>query len=137
MNDLGACYELGEGVAQDYSKAVVWYTKGAEMGDPIAMFDLAQCYAAGRGVASNESLCLQLVRASARGGYAPAKKALARIVQAQENQLLENIAAFFAQGITDSLAGRGGRDDNGDNRHQTERQTEQNLEQSQTDSQKR
>lgn len=30
--NLGLCYENGEGVRQDYQKALRWYTKGAELG---------------------------------------------------------------------------------------------------------
>lgn len=30
--NLGLCYENGEGVRQDYEKALRWYTKGAELG---------------------------------------------------------------------------------------------------------
>lgn len=34
--NLGLCYENGEGVRQDYQKALRWYTKGAELGHPRA-----------------------------------------------------------------------------------------------------
>jgi len=30
QNNLGVCYYKGEGVPQDYHKAVEWYTKAAE-----------------------------------------------------------------------------------------------------------
>ena len=32
QNNLGSCYLSGEGVKQDYEKAVVWFTLAAEQG---------------------------------------------------------------------------------------------------------
>jgi len=34
---LGFCYENGEGVPQDYAKALEWYGKAAEQGDAEAV----------------------------------------------------------------------------------------------------
>ncbi len=31
--DLGLMYDLGEGVAQDYAIALIWYRKAAEQGE--------------------------------------------------------------------------------------------------------
>ena len=34
MCDLGVCYERGEGVPQDFARAVALYTQAAENGNP-------------------------------------------------------------------------------------------------------
>ena len=48
--NLGYCYECGLGVEIDYEKAVFWYKKAAELGNPIAQTNLGGCYEHGRGV---------------------------------------------------------------------------------------
>ena len=48
--NLGAMYDEGHGVVQDYRKAVKWYRKSAEQGAAIAQFNLGLMYATGRGV---------------------------------------------------------------------------------------
>ena len=37
QNNLGCCYQYGEGVRKNYKKAVEWFTKAAEQGDPKAI----------------------------------------------------------------------------------------------------
>ena len=44
QNNLGVCYEEGQGVAQDYTQAVYWYRKSAEQGDAWAQYNLGNCY---------------------------------------------------------------------------------------------
>jgi hypothetical protein len=41
-------YETGQGVAQDHKRAVLWYQKAAEAGDPMAQFDLGRIYETGQ-----------------------------------------------------------------------------------------
>lgn len=43
-NDLGNCYNLGCGVAQDYAKAIECYLAAYQNGDVIAMFNLGLAY---------------------------------------------------------------------------------------------
>ena len=50
QNNLGVCYAKGQGVKQDYEKAVYWYTKAAEQGDAVAQSNLGICYKNGQGV---------------------------------------------------------------------------------------
>jgi hypothetical protein len=38
-------YEDGQGVAQDYSKAIKWYTLAADQGEPMAQSNLGHLYA--------------------------------------------------------------------------------------------
>ena len=42
---LGCMYEDGQGVAQDYSKAIKWYTLAADQGEPMAQSNLGHLYA--------------------------------------------------------------------------------------------
>ena len=48
---LGVIYELGQGVAQDFSIAVEWYHRAAEQGDATAQRNLGNKYYHGEGVA--------------------------------------------------------------------------------------
>ena len=48
MNNIGALYEGGDGVARNYAEAVRWYSKAVAAGEPIAMVDLGWQYAMGR-----------------------------------------------------------------------------------------
>ncbi|MGA9851037.1 MAG: tetratricopeptide repeat protein [Roseiarcus sp.] len=47
---LGWMYDTGQGVAQDFVQAAVWYRKAAEQGYATAQFSLGEMYADGRGV---------------------------------------------------------------------------------------
>lgn len=50
LNLLGNCYFYGNGVKQDYKKAVEWYQKAADLGYAVAMRNLGNCYYNGNGV---------------------------------------------------------------------------------------
>ena len=47
---LGRVHEIGDGVAQDYDKAVEYYLRSAHLGNPYAQGSLAVLYAYGKGV---------------------------------------------------------------------------------------
>jgi hypothetical protein len=51
QNNLGYCFENGEGVAQDWVEAVRYYQLAAEQGDASAQFNLGYCFENGEGVA--------------------------------------------------------------------------------------
>jgi serine/threonine protein kinase len=44
QNNLGFCYEYGEGVEQDYEEAIKWYRKAAEQGNASAQYSLDELY---------------------------------------------------------------------------------------------
>ena len=44
QNIMGTYYESGNGVEKDYWKAIYWYTKAAEQGNPNAQYHLAVLY---------------------------------------------------------------------------------------------
>jgi TPR repeat protein len=48
QNNLGNCYYRGNGVAEDYSKAVEWYRKAADQGYAAAQNNLGNCYYNGK-----------------------------------------------------------------------------------------
>lgn len=48
--NLGQMYEQGEGVDQNYQKAVKWYQRSASVGNGAAQYRLGQMYEQGRGI---------------------------------------------------------------------------------------
>ena len=50
QNNLGAMYDDGHGVSQDYGQARQWYEKAAAQGYAIAQFNLGWLYDNGQGV---------------------------------------------------------------------------------------
>ena len=50
---LGECYFNGDGIEQDYKKAVEWYEKSANQGYAKAQNNLGFCYGKGYGVEKN------------------------------------------------------------------------------------
>ena len=51
--NLGALYDSGEEVPQDYIQAFKWYKLAAEQGDESAQYNIATMYDEGQGVAQN------------------------------------------------------------------------------------
>lgn len=54
QNALGFMYANGQGVPQDYKKAMEWYRKAAEQGFASAQSNLGVMYAEGRGVGQDD-----------------------------------------------------------------------------------
>ena len=54
--ELGAMYQNGLGVSQDYKEAVKWYRLSAEQGDPETQYILGTMYKDGRGVPQDYAL---------------------------------------------------------------------------------
>ena len=48
--ELGVYYAIGDGVEQDFAKAVEWWTKAAKQGHADAQYNLGSFYANGVGV---------------------------------------------------------------------------------------
>jgi len=74
--NLGLIYDNGEGVRQDYSKAVQWYEKAANQGMPDAQFNLGLMYYNGKGVRQDYSKAAQWYEKAANQGYASAQSNL-------------------------------------------------------------
>jgi TPR repeat protein len=73
---LGVMYANGQGVTQDYGKALEWYRKSAEQGNSEAQYKLGVMYVKGRGVAQDYGKALEWYRKSAEQGNAAAQFAL-------------------------------------------------------------
>lgn len=76
QNNLGICYNKGQGVPQDYEKAVYWYTKAAEQGYAVAQNDLGVRYAKGQGVPQDYEKTVFWYTKAAEQGIAVAQKNL-------------------------------------------------------------
>ncbi len=53
---LGVMYYKGEGVPQDDTKAIEWYTKAANQGYAAAQYNLGYMYYYGQGVRQNSNI---------------------------------------------------------------------------------
>mgnify|MGYP001260849471 CR=1 FL=1 len=70
---LGLRHFDGDGVAQDFVKAVKWLRKAAEQDHAEAQFNLGICYFNGRGVPKDETEAVKWDRKAAGQGYAEAQ----------------------------------------------------------------
>lgn len=68
VNNMGFMFEHGEGVTQDYLRAVSLYEDAAGKGDLRAEFHLGTLYDRGLGVAKDESLAVKWMTKAAEGG---------------------------------------------------------------------
>ena len=73
QNNLGICYEYGEGVAKDAVEAVKWFRKAAEQNDANAQYSLGYMYALGRGVPQDYAEAVKWCRKAADQGDAQAQ----------------------------------------------------------------
>ena len=69
-------YDLGEGVTQDYTEALKWYTLAAEKGDAFAQSNLGVMYEVGNGVAVDYKKAMEWYSKSADNGHAIAQRNL-------------------------------------------------------------
>ncbi|MFI3206650.1 MAG: Hsp70 family protein, partial [Clostridia bacterium] len=70
QNNLGFCYENGQGVAKNLNEAFNWYKKSAEQGDADAQNNLGCCYENSQGVAKNLYEAFNWYKKSAEQGNA-------------------------------------------------------------------
>ena len=68
MHALGAKYETGNGVRQDYAKAAHWYRMAAEKGSTVAMVDVGVMYGRGEGVQQSHGEEMRWYRLAAEKG---------------------------------------------------------------------
>lgn len=63
MHTFGMCYHMGLGVEEDMQKAIHWYQKAADLGDPEAQNSLGEIYLYGaEGIEEDESKALKLFK---------------------------------------------------------------------------
>ena len=68
MSGVGALYDTGHGVPQDFATALSWYRRAAEAGNVSAMFSTAAMYDNGRGTAVDRSEAIHWYSMAAERG---------------------------------------------------------------------
>jgi len=102
--NLGKMHGHGDGVPQDYSKALKWFQKAAEQGHADAQVYLGGMYAFGRGVTQDDSKAAEWYREAADQGYDLAQLALGMVyamgrgVPQDERKAVEWLKKAAAQG---------------------------------------
>jgi excisionase family DNA binding protein len=71
---LGAMYDNGRGVPQDFALAAKWYRRAADEGDPVAQTSLGFMYYSGRGVPQDDVLAHAWFNLAAAQGDATARE---------------------------------------------------------------
>ena len=74
--NLGAMYELAQGVPQDYAEAAKWLRKSADQGIAAAQTSLGVMYQLGNGVQQDYAEALKWFRQAANQDYATGQKVL-------------------------------------------------------------
>lgn len=70
QNNLGYCYQYGQGVAPDIHAAVKLYRQSADQGCAFGQNSLGHCYKRGHGVPKNLHEAVKYYRLSAEQGHA-------------------------------------------------------------------
>lgn len=110
--NLGAIYERGCGVPQDYKKALYWWGKAARQGEATAQFNLGVVYSKGQGVLQDYKKATYWFTKAANQGDAAAQYSLGVMYynghgvpqNFQRAYVWSNLAA--AQGFKDALQNR-------------------------------
>ena len=68
INDVGAVYQNGHGVRQNYAIAMKWYRKAAAGGFALAMANLGQMYYFGFGLTKDYKIAFQWFSKAAKAG---------------------------------------------------------------------
>jgi TPR repeat protein len=77
--NLGAMYEDGKGVSQDYKTAVKWYTLAAQQGHADAQFNLGWIYSEGLGVPQDDKAAVKWYTRAAEQGDSKSQYRLGRM----------------------------------------------------------
>ena len=84
MNSIGYMYANGEGVEQDYAKAMEWYEKAADLGDSDAINYIGYMYLNGLGVEQD---------------YGKAMEWFEKAVDLENSNAMDNIAVMYENGM--------------------------------------
>jgi hypothetical protein len=76
MLNMGAMYQLGNHVKEDYAQAASWYKLAADKGNSSAMYNLGRMYERGNGVAKNLAKAKELYQKAASKGNSDARTRL-------------------------------------------------------------
>jgi hypothetical protein len=102
QNNLGAMYDKGQGVPQDYAQAVQWYRKAAEHGNAKAQNNLGLMYVNGLGVPQKNEVAYALYNLSAAGDPSSNNKAMSNLTVLADKMTTSEIVA--GQALTRELA---------------------------------
>ena len=83
---LGICYYLGHGVNIDYSKAAEYFRRGADLNDPLSLYNLGICYMNGKGVLRDQDNALVYIKKAADLGQEDAINYLDEMEREWERQ---------------------------------------------------
>ncbi len=64
-------YSKGQGVEQDYKKAMEWYLKSAALGNASAMYNIGSAYENGLGVKRDMEKATEWYQKAVDAGYIP------------------------------------------------------------------
>jgi TPR repeat protein len=89
---LGAFYQLGEAIPQDYTEAENWYGRAADQGLAIAQFAIGALYARGEGVPENVVRAyMWLSLSAAHAADIPGAQKLARKAQELRDEVVQKM----------------------------------------------
>lgn len=77
LNNLGACFLVGEGCKRNPEKAVNLFAKAAKLGDDYAMLNLADCLSIGLGTKANPKRAFSIYSEAAKAGNVTALRRMA------------------------------------------------------------
>jgi len=95
QSNLGAMYQGGKGVPQDYAEAVKWYRLAANQGDLAGQFNLGMMYEGGKGVPRDHAEAVKWFRKVADQGDARAQLFLGTAYAAGQGVPPDHILAYM------------------------------------------
>ena len=95
QNNVGAMYENGEGVTQDYQEAVKWYRLSAAQGDATAQSNLGGMYRDGKGVLQDYREALKWFRMAAAQGDEIAQASLGAMYATGRGVIQDDVYAHM------------------------------------------
>lgn len=93
--NLGYKYEKGEGVKQNFEKAIYWYTKAAEQNNILSQYSLGEFYLEGKVVPKNIEKAIYWYKQAAKQNDADAQFELGLIYYDDDHTLTNKAKAFY------------------------------------------
>lgn len=95
---IGEVYYYGDGVSKDFSKALKWYKKSADLGFPDAQFSLGIMYENGEGVSENIKEAAKFYYLSAKQGNQNAREAIVNLAELEDPNALYYLGDIYYNG---------------------------------------
>lgn len=95
QKSLGYKYYYGEGLSQDYTKAIYWYKASATHAYPVALYNLGICYQQGTGVNKSYFEAFKWFLLVAEKGYADAQYQVGLYYKGNMIGVRENLSESF------------------------------------------